>query len=124
MNLVGALVSISGDAGATAFASGNCESKSATENTELLYMRNLAAGDYVLELKRNTGTQTAMPVVVGWYIPNTVASPDLDGDGVVGAQDLASMLNQWSTAGSADLNADNIVNAADLAILLSAWGPI
>ena len=120
----GALVSISGDAGATAFASGNCESKSATENTELLYMRNLAAGDYVLELKRNTGTQTAMPVVVGWYIPNTVASPDLDGDGVVGAQDLASMLNQWSTAGSADLNADNIVNAADLAILLSAWGPI
>ena len=65
-----------------------------------------------------------MPVVVGWYIPNTVASPDRDGDGVVGAQDLASMLNQWGTAGSADLNADNIVNAADLAILLSAWGLI
>ncbi|MGA1399693.1 MAG: right-handed parallel beta-helix repeat-containing protein [Phycisphaerales bacterium] len=53
---------------------------------------------------------------------------DLDGDGVVGASDLATCLGQWGqTSGKtgpplADLDGDGVVGAGDLAMLLSAWG--
>ena len=53
---------------------------------------------------------------------------DLDGDGTVGASDLAVLLGAWSqspcagSACNADLDGDTLVNAADLAILLGAWG--
>jgi hypothetical protein len=40
----------------------------------------------------------------------------------VNAQDLATLLSQWGTAGSADLNGDGVVGAPDIAALLSAWG--
>jgi hypothetical protein len=48
-------------------------------------------------------------------------SPDLDGNGIVNAADLAALLSQWGSAGSADLDEDGNVGAADLAILLGAW---
>ncbi len=47
---------------------------------------------------------------------------DLDGDGVVGPADLATLLGAWSTP-FADLNGDGITGAADLAMLLGEWGP-
>jgi hypothetical protein len=47
---------------------------------------------------------------------------DLDGDGSVGASDIAILLNGWGSAGAADLNGDGVVNGADLATLLSNWG--
>jgi len=115
------LASISGDAGVGVFASGNVESNSLIDNTEHLYVRNLAAGDYVLELRRVTGSQIAMPVTVAWYMPATTPTADLNGDGVVGAADLAILLNQWGTSGTADFNNDGLVNAADMSVLLSAW---
>ena len=115
------LASIAGEAGVGVFASGNVESNSLIDNTEHLFVRNLAAGQYVLELKRNTGSQVAMPVVVAWYMPATAPTPDLNGDGMVGAADLAILLNQWGTSGTADFNADGVVNAADISVLLSAW---
>lgn len=46
---------------------------------------------------------------------------DLDGDGVVGPQDLTILLNQWGTSGIADLDASGTVDAADLALLLDRW---
>jgi hypothetical protein len=118
----GAPAAISGDAGIGVFAAGNCESTSAIDNVEHLYLRNLAPGDYVLELKRKTGTQPAMPVSVSWYLPTTFPTGDINQDGVVGAPDLAELLGQWGTAGSADLNGDGVVNASDLGILLANWG--
>jgi hypothetical protein len=52
----------------------------------------------------------------------TIELADLNGDGVVNSQDLATLLNAWGSAGSpADLNGDGIVGAPDLAILLSRW---
>ena len=51
-----------------------------------------------------------------------VATPDLNGDGVVNGADLGLMLSQWGLPGNADLNADGIVNGADLGMLLAAWG--
>jgi len=53
----------------------------------------------------------------------TLARGDLDGDGLVGAADLATLLSGWGQTGViADLDLDGSVGAADLAILLSAWG--
>jgi hypothetical protein len=51
---------------------------------------------------------------------------DLDGDGSVGAADLAIMLGAWNNGGKdqpEDLNHDGLVDAADLTMLLSRWGP-
>lgn len=59
---------------------------------------------------------------------------DLDGDGVVGAGDLAILLGSWGPVGGgcvifvgfpgdADFNDDCDVGAADLPVLLGAWGP-
>ena len=53
---------------------------------------------------------------------------DLDGDGSVGAFDLALLLGSWGPYepcppfGPADFNQDCGVNASDLAQLLGAWG--
>ena len=49
---------------------------------------------------------------------------DIDGDGAVGAADMAALLSAWGTASAvADITDDGIVNAQDAAVLLSAWGP-
>lgn len=52
-----------------------------------------------------------------------VACPaDLSGNGVVGPEDLATLLGQWGTSGSADFDGSGSVSSQDLAILLGAWG--
>ncbi len=60
----------------------------------------------------------------------TICCPaDLDGDGAVGASDLAELLGSWGPYepcppfDAADFNEDCGVNAADLAQLLGSWGP-
>ena len=52
-----------------------------------------------------------------------LAAPgDLDGDGTIGAADLAALLAAWgSSDATADLDGDGFVGAADLAALLAAW---
>jgi hypothetical protein len=55
--------------------------------------------------------------------PAPACPADLNGDGEVGAADLAALLSAWGgAAGSGDLDGDGSVGAADLAALLSAWG--
>lgn len=46
---------------------------------------------------------------------------DLDGDGLVSAPDLASLLSGWGTP-AGDVDGDGATNAQDIAALLSAWG--
>ncbi len=53
---------------------------------------------------------------------------DLNGNGVVGAEDLATMLGAWGNCSNcascaADLSGDCVVSAIDLGILLGNWGP-
>jgi hypothetical protein len=48
---------------------------------------------------------------------------DGNGDDVVDAADLGSLLGAWGTASASDLNGDGTTDAADLSILLGAWGP-
>ncbi len=59
------------------------------------------------------------PVVV--RVHAHVPTPDFDGDGAVGAADLAFLLGAWGTH-EADLNGDATTDATDLALLLGAWG--
>jgi hypothetical protein len=51
---------------------------------------------------------------------------DIDGNGVVGADDISALLGAWGSSGSGsadtDLDNDGTVGSADLAILLGAWG--
>ena len=51
--------------------------------------------------------------------------PDLDGDGIVGAFDLAMLLGSWGPCPGcpADLDVNSAVGPLDLAQLLGAWGP-
>ncbi len=61
-------------------------------------------------------------------LPPCSCPGDLDGDGVVGAADLAILLAAWNTDGegapfcSPDFDNSGNVDAADLAVLLAAWG--
>lgn len=50
---------------------------------------------------------------------------DLDGDGSVGAFDLALLLGSWGACPGcpADIDGNGVVNAFDLAQLLGSWGP-
>jgi hypothetical protein len=59
--------------------------------------------------------------------PEAPACPaDLNGDALVNAADLASLLAEWGACGTgscpADLTGDGTVNGADLGSLLGSWG--
>lgn len=58
------------------------------------------------------------------FVAGAPCPSDLDGDGVVGASDLANLLGAWGPCAScpADLDGDGGVGAADLAGLLGSWG--
>lgn len=61
-------------------------------------------------------------IETGGCLPGEPCGPDLNGDGSVGAADLAILLGAWGTDNAAaDLDGDGTVGAADLAILLGAW---
>jgi hypothetical protein len=63
-------------------------------------------------------------VRISYYDCPTGPIGDLNGDGVVGAADLASLLGAWgSTGGPADLDGDGSVTASDLTILIANWTP-
>jgi len=49
---------------------------------------------------------------------------DINGDGVVNAADLGSLIGNWGCTGPdcvADVNQDGIVNSADLGLVIGAW---
>ncbi len=62
-------------------------------------------------------------VTVASKAPSAPSNPaDLNGDGSVGGDDLATLLSNWGTGGLGDITGNGIVDAEDLAALLSAWG--
>jgi hypothetical protein len=63
------------------------------------------------------------PFVLDLHPAKQRCPADLDGNGEVGAPDIASLLSQWGTiGGSADLDGDGTVASSDIAVLLAAWG--
>jgi formylglycine-generating enzyme required for sulfatase activity len=57
-------------------------------------------------------------------LAQTACDADINGDGTVGAPDLAALLSAWGPCAGceADLNGSGEVNAADIASLLTFWG--
>jgi hypothetical protein len=50
--------------------------------------------------------------------------PDIDGDGVVGVDEVLAVIAAWDTDdGDTDVNYDGIVDVEDLLIVISTWGP-
>ena len=61
------------------------------------------------------------PIATGTVLTvRTTFSPDFDGDGSVGAADLALYLAAWGTP-NGDLDGDGLSNSQDLALLLANW---
>ncbi|MEY3143381.1 MAG: hypothetical protein RLY21_1874 [Planctomycetota bacterium] len=67
----------------------------------------------------NTDVVSGVLNISGPEAPNNPA--DLDGDGVVGPQDLAILLGNWDGTGVGDIDADGVVGASDLGALLNSW---
>jgi carboxypeptidase T len=85
-----------------------------TSNARVRFVaRDLGAGSIV-----EAGVDEFRVVVEGCPSP----PGDLDGDGQVGAADLALLLAAWgATGGPADLDGSGLVEGSDLAALLAAW---
>ena len=82
----------------------------------------LNAGDTVYIGLGGNGPAAPGPFAFEITVTPTACTGDLDGDGSVGAADLAAVLNAWGTP-AADLDGDGDTDAADLAAVLGAWGP-
>lgn len=71
-----------------------------------------------------SGPQGTSPFVLDLRPSQQPCPADLDGNGEVGATDVATLLGQWGAfGGSADLDGNGEVASSDLAIMLGAWGP-
>ncbi len=68
--------------------------------------------------------QADVDAAVAYVQHSLVACPgDLDGDGAVGASDLANVIGVWNSSDlSADLDQNGVVGAGDLADLIGRWG--
>jgi len=140
----GGLVALVGNAGLPYFNEGNVVSNSSVDNIEHLYIKNLQAGAYVLELRRidNLTAHRTWDAAVAWLLPapptclgDLVSSDTFNPppDGVIDGADLGALLVRWGrNPGSiADIVSnttfqpppDGVVDGADLGVLLSFWGP-
>lgn len=78
---------------------------------------------YYIRVGGGYGTGTlAITFVTGGPACPPPCPADLNGDGLVGAADLAILLGAWGTPGPGDLDGDSSVGPADLGILLGEWG--
>ena len=120
----GTLTSLVGDAGLGVFGSGNVVSESAIDNVEHLYIQNLVAGEYVLEIRRADFSSASRVFSVAWLFPEQNNLPgDINGDGVVDVSDILMLIVAWGPCSDCieDLNSDGIVDVVDLIQLISYW---
>jgi hypothetical protein len=68
--------------------------------------------------------ETGMALDVSAAVQMTTCPADLNGDAIVDAADLASLIGSWGLANvAADIDVSGAVDASDLAALIGAWGP-
>jgi len=118
------LQSLVGNSGLGIFSSGNITSESDVDNVEHLYIKGLAPGEYALEIDRIDTNSGSRVYSVGWLFPESEAVPgDLDGDGVVGIEDLLIVISGWGSCSNcvADINKDGVVDVEDLLLVISYW---
>ncbi len=124
----GSLVSLTGDAGLGFFSGGNVASRSIVDNVELLVIRDLVPGEYVLQLHLLPGSGPSSTVAgVAWHLsdPQPVDQEgDTNGDGLVNVTDLLAVIADWGCTGtcSADVDGDGDVDVSDLLLVIGNWG--
>ncbi len=86
---------------------------------------DLAAGDYLLAATRVDGGDDPASLAMAWWNNGDAAdvTGDLDGDGLVGVDDLLILLSQWGDCPdcSGDLDGDGTVSVDDLLILIALF---
>ncbi len=123
----GALQPLIGPEGESFFSGGNVASESDVDNVELLHVHDLAAGEYVIEVRR-IDPSGPTDVALTWLMDTAVRGGDLDGNGVVGVPDLLQLLSAWGTCDDGlpgcqgDLTCSGTVGVPDLLQLLADWG--
>ncbi len=119
------LVDITGNSGLSVFSDGNVVSESTVDNVEHLYIKNLAIGQYVLEVNRSASSGSSKVFSVGWILPEFDAVlGDVNGDGLVNVEDLLMLLSGWGPCSfdcPEDITGDGVVDVSDLLQLLSYW---
>ena len=124
----GSLTSLVGDQGLDVFAEGNVVSRSDVANLELLFLRDLAPGDYMLELHHNAGSgASSLTAGVAWHFsdPEPVdVLGDVNGDGFVNITDLLLVIANWGCFGECigDVTGDDTVDVSDLLLVIANWG--
>ncbi len=92
-------------------------------NNEFISFDGFTAGTYYISIDDFTGNGVPYTLSIAETVTNT---PDLNGDGFVGIEDLDLLLANWGNAAGSpaggDANGDGLVNADDLAIVQAAWG--
>lgn len=93
----------------------------ASWNNHRLIRLNGTTGEFIEVLAQGDGLQRPNDLIFMLPVP---CPADLDGDGAVGASDLAQLLGAWgpNPGHPADFDDDGVVSAADLALLLGSWG--
>ena len=123
----GDLVSLVGDQGVGVFSQGNVVSQSDVANLELLVLRDLSPGDYMLELHHNISSgASSLTAGVAWHFsdPEAIDVPgDVDGDGFVNVTDLLLVIGDWNCTGGCvgDVNGDGVVDVSDLLLVIANW---
>ncbi len=120
----GALHSLVGNSGLKLFSSGNVVSESDVDNVEHLYIENLSAGEYILEVRRVDNYSGSRVFSTSWLFPEVDGIiGDLDGDGIVGVEDLLIVISQWGSCSDciADIDGNGVVNVEDLLIVIANW---
>jgi hypothetical protein len=82
---------------------------------------------FVADTEPTDGTVTLNVPGVGQYdvalpVPSSGCTGDLNGDGIVDANDLAGVISFWGSD-RGDLTGDGATDASDLATLVAGWGP-
>lgn len=95
-----------------------------TEPTSVAYLYGgiVANGQGIVTFPNTFASNQLFEVIL---VPGPGCPADLDGDGTVGSDDLATLLLAWGRVPPgtpADLNADGVVSSADLGWMIGAWG--
>ncbi len=95
-----------------------------TEPTSVAYLYGgiVANGQGIVTFPDTFASNQLFEVIL---VPGPGCPADLDGDGTVGSDDLATLLLTWGPVPPgtpADLNADGVVSSADLGWMIGAWG--
>ena len=98
-------------------------SNSSVDNVEHLYLDGLEAGDYIVQITSDSGGATDF--AMAWYSSGIVESlfGDLNGDGMIGVDDLLQLLSAWGSCDGCeeDLNNDGLVGVDDVLAILGVW---